>query len=174
MNKRENILENRKIVIVDVETTGLYCGKDGYDDAEISRIDATKIENGKILETFSTYVFCEKEISENIAKLTGINNTTLIGAPKCEEALKMFVDFSEDFELHARNGEFVNRFFSFYGNKYGVKVNECCEFNDRICKVLNFPYVDGLLRLFNIKKEDNETLYFSRLLIKLQEEEDIF
>lgn len=174
MKKRENILENRKIVIVDVETTGLYCGKEGHDDAEISRIDATKIENGKIVETFSTYVFCEKKIDDVISRITGINNDMLIGAPKCETALKQFVEFAGDYELHARNGEFVNRFFSFYGEKFGVKVPECCEFDDRICKVLNFPYVDGILRLFNIKKEDNETLYFSRLLIKLQEEEDIF
>ena len=46
----------KKIVIIDVETTGLYCGEDGKKPANILRVDATKIEDGKIGETFSSLV----------------------------------------------------------------------------------------------------------------------
>lgn len=170
MKKNDNFLENRNIVIVDIETTGLFCDEKEQNSAEISRIDATKLENGKITETFSTYVACDKKIDDNIAILTGINNDTLKNAPSCETALKNFVDFSNGCSLYARNEVFVNKFLSFYTDKLGIRLDLCCEENDCINNVLNFYYIKGLLRLYNISDEENETIQLANLLIKLQDE----
>ena len=41
----KSLIENKKLVIVDVETNGRYCVEEGKKPAQILRIDATKIEN---------------------------------------------------------------------------------------------------------------------------------
>lgn len=41
----KDLISNLKFAIVDIETSGLYCGEDGKKPANILRVDATKIEN---------------------------------------------------------------------------------------------------------------------------------
>lgn len=119
-----NLIKNKKIVIIDVETSGLYCGE--YKDekvARILRVDATKIENGVIGESFSSLVACGKYINKFVRDLTGISNKTLKGAPRIKAVLKQLKEFTNGYEVYARNSMFVNKFLSYYGDKNGVETN---------------------------------------------------
>ena len=119
----KGLIKNKKIAIVDVETSGLWCREDGKEPARILRIDATKIENGKIGETFSSLVACGKYIEKSIATLTGINNKMLKGQPKIKDVLKALKEFTCGYEVYARNSEFVNKFLFYYGNKNGIQID---------------------------------------------------
>ena len=65
----KDTIKDKKIVIIDIETSGLYCGEDGREPARILRVDATKIENGVIGESFSSLVACSKYINKYVRNL---------------------------------------------------------------------------------------------------------
>lgn len=102
MNLIELIDKNR-IVAVDLETTGLNCGKD-----YIVEIGAVKIEGWKVIgtksgetlieeanftEQFTTFVSCPVKLPQSIVNLTGIRDKDLENAPDIEVALKQFKKF---------------------------------------------------------------------------------
>ena len=119
-----DLISSKKIVIIDVETSGLYCGE--YEDEKIAcilRVDATKIEDGKIGESFSSLVACGEYINKFVRDITGISNKTLKGAPRIKTVLKRLKEFTNGYEVYARNSEFVNKFLSYYGNKNGIETN---------------------------------------------------
>jgi hypothetical protein len=39
----KDTIKDKKIVIIDIETSGLYCGENGKEPARILRVDATKM-----------------------------------------------------------------------------------------------------------------------------------
>ena len=42
----KGLIKDKKIVIIDIETSGINCGENDNEPARILRVDATKIENG--------------------------------------------------------------------------------------------------------------------------------
>ena len=78
----------QEAIVFDLETTGLEPGRD-----HIIEIGAVRIVNGKITDTFDTFVDPEIEIPEKITELTSITNEDVIGAPKIDEALDRFYAF---------------------------------------------------------------------------------
>ena len=120
----KDLIKNKKIVIVDIETSGLWCGE--YEDKKIARIlkvDATKIEDGKIGESFSSLVACGEYINKFVRDITGISNKTLKGAPRIKAVLKQLKEFTCGYEVYARNSEFVNKYLTYYGNQNGIQVD---------------------------------------------------
>ncbi len=162
----KDLIKDKKIVIVDVETNGLYC--DEYEDVKIARIlrvDATKIENGKIGESFSSFVACGKYINKYVRALTGISNKTLKGAPRIKGVLKRLQEFTNGYEVYARNSEFVNKFLSYYGNKNKIIVPLAKTNNyDEISRFLNECSIADCLGAF----EEIETFKISKELIKIK------
>lgn len=75
-------------VVFDLETTGLEANKD-----EIIEIGACKIENGAIVQTFSTFVKPSKHIPREITELTGINDAMVADAPTINYVLPDFYKF---------------------------------------------------------------------------------
>ena len=75
-------------VVFDLETTGLEPTKD-----EIIEIGACKILQGKIVETFSTFVKPAKSIPKEITNLTGIDNGMVENAPTINYVLPDFYKF---------------------------------------------------------------------------------
>lgn len=75
-------------VVFDLETTGLEATKD-----EIIEIGACKIEQGKITQTFSTFVKPNKHIPREITELTGINDAMVADAPSINYVLPDFYKF---------------------------------------------------------------------------------
>ncbi len=80
-----------EMIVFDIETTGL-----SPITCKITEIGAVKIKGGEILEEFNTFVDPECHIPEEITSLTSITDEMVAGAPKVDEALKMFFDFIGD------------------------------------------------------------------------------
>ena len=159
----KGLIKDKKIVIIDIETSGLYCGEDGKKPARILRVDATKVENGKVGESFSSLVACGEYVPKRIKVLTGISNNTLKGAPRIKTVLKKLKEFTCGYEVYARNSEFVNKFLSYYGNKNGFQIDIAKETDyNEISKFIS----QRELREYLKSSSDIEPLALAKLLIK--------
>ena len=160
----KNLIKGKNIVIIDIETSGLYCGENGKEPANILRVDATKIENGKIGESFSSLVACGEYINKFVRDITGIYNKTLKGAPRIKTVLTKLKYFTTGYEVYARNSEFANKFLSYYGNKNGIQIDLAKEKDyNEISKFL--CYGNGVKEYLQSTTE-SEPLAIAKLLIK--------
>lgn len=81
-------------ISIDLETTGLNPKED-----RIIEIGAVKVIDGKIVDTFSTFVNPGRKLEERIVELTGIRDEDLQDAPSIEEVFPKLEEFLEDFPL---------------------------------------------------------------------------
>ena len=88
-------LRKSKVVVMDIETTGLSCNEDGKESDRIIEIAAVKYEKRHPVEQFHTYVACPAPIPAEVSALTGITDETLAGAPSAPQALKELASFAE-------------------------------------------------------------------------------
>ncbi len=88
-------------VVFDIETTGF-----SPEECNIIEIGAVKIEKGKIIDRFSTFVNPAQPIPYRIEKLTGINDETVADAPFVNDALTSFREFVGDAIYVAHNANF--------------------------------------------------------------------
>lgn len=84
----------KNYVSIDLETTGLNPKTD-----KIIEIGALKVVDGKVVDTFSTFVNPGRKLEERIVELTGIRDEDLCEAPRIEEVLPKIFDFIGDFCL---------------------------------------------------------------------------
>ncbi len=107
-----------EFICFDLETTGLSPSSD-----RITEIGAVLVKNGKIADTFNTFVNCGVQIPERITKLTGIDNSMLEGAPDEEEAIRKFIEFCGDRILVAHKASFDTSFISSACDRLGINYN---------------------------------------------------
>ncbi|WP_018133283.1 ATP-dependent DNA helicase DinG [Effusibacillus pohliae] len=88
-------------VVVDLETTGFSAERDS-----IVEIGAVRIEQGKIVDTWATFVAQDKPLPAFCKELTGISDEDLAGAPALEEAINRFLQFADGADLVAHNASF--------------------------------------------------------------------
>ncbi len=88
-------------VVFDLETTGLEPTKD-----EIIEIGACKVVNGRIDETFSTFVKPTHHIPKEITTLTGITDDMVKDAPTINYVLPDFYKFCYNSTMVAHNTQF--------------------------------------------------------------------
>lgn len=88
-------------VVFDIETTGFSPIAD-----RIIEIGAVRVENGKIVDRFSTFVNPRVPIPFRIEQLTHINDSMVIDAPGIETVLPEFMQFCEGAVMVAHNAGF--------------------------------------------------------------------
>lgn len=81
-------------VCIDLETTGLDPKKD-----KIIEIGAVKIIDGRMEDTFESFVNPGRKLDERIVELTGIVDTQLEDAPVIQKVLPEILDFIGDLDL---------------------------------------------------------------------------
>lgn len=101
-HKGKNLLQfPQNFTVIDTETTGL-----DFQFDKIIEIAALKIQNGKIIDKFSSLINPGFEIDEFIEDLTGIKNEDLKNAPNEKEAFSNFLPFVGDDVVVAHNANF--------------------------------------------------------------------
>lgn len=85
-------------VVFDIETTGL---NPKYE--KIIEIGAAKVQDGRVADTFSTFVNPGKGLPERITELTGIYDADVVNAPYIEDVLDLFINFAGDNILLGHN-----------------------------------------------------------------------
>ena len=105
-----------EIVCFDIETTGLKVTREA-----ITEIGAVVLKNGKITETFQTFVNPGRRLTPEIIGLTGITDAMLADAPSLKEALTAFLRFVNGRVLAAHNAEFDISFIRAGCRKVGLE-----------------------------------------------------
>ncbi len=88
-------------VVFDIETTGFSPVNN-----RIIEIGAVKVEQGSIVDRFSTFVNPQVPIPFRIEQLTNINDEMVVDAPTIEQVLPEFLEFCGDAVMVAHNAEF--------------------------------------------------------------------
>lgn len=81
-------------VCVDLETTGLTPKTN-----HIIEIGAVKVREGRVADTFASFVNPGMPLEQRIIDLTGIQEENLVGAPTIGEVLPVFLEFEEELPL---------------------------------------------------------------------------
>jgi DNA polymerase III epsilon subunit family exonuclease len=106
-------LETAEFAVVDLETTGSVIGVD-----EIIEIGLCIVRGGRVVESFSTLVWSDRPIPPWVARLTGIRNEHLEGAPTFSDIAerlaglldgRVFVAHDIRFDLPFLRWEFARR-----------------------------------------------------------------
>ena len=105
-----------EIVCFDIETTGLKVTREA-----ITEIGAVVLKNGKITDTFQTFVNPGRRLTPEIIGLTGITDAMLADAPSLKEALTAFLQFVNGRVLAAHNAEFDISFIRAGCRKVGLE-----------------------------------------------------
>ncbi|MBE6734788.1 MAG: PolC-type DNA polymerase III [Ruminococcaceae bacterium] len=104
-----------EFICFDLETTGLSPESD-----RITEIGAVLVKDGKIVDTFNTFVNCNVPIPKKITELTGIDNSMLSDAPSEEEAIRSFMEFCAGRILVAHKATFDTSFISSACKRLGI------------------------------------------------------
>ncbi len=96
---------NDTYVVFDIETTGFSPVNN-----RIIEIGAVKVENGKIVDRFSSFVNPKVPIPYRIEELTSINDRMVEDAPEINVVLPLFMDFCRGSVLVAHNADFDTSF----------------------------------------------------------------
>ncbi len=109
-------LEQLKVVVFDIETTGFSPEKGD----RILSIGAVKMSGSTILEEqeFYSLIQCEHEISKEITQLTGITNGEVREAPPISNVLMSFFEFIQDSTLVAHHATHERSFMQYVSSKY--------------------------------------------------------
>ena len=99
------LLEEAELVVFDLETTGLSAARD-----RICEIGAVRVQALELVESFQSLVNPRVALPDPIARLTGLRDQELRGAPPISSVLGRFLTFAGDSLLVAHNARFDQRF----------------------------------------------------------------
>lgn len=123
LNKGEVIMRTHKglslldfpksFIVIDIETTGLDPSNDS-----LIEVGALKVQDEKVVDTFSSLINPGVEIDSYNSSLTGITNEELADAPSTVSVLEQFSDFIGDSILMGHNVHFDINFLYDNFEKY--------------------------------------------------------
>ena len=105
-------------VVFDIETTGFSPLKN-----RIIEIGAVRVEEGRIIDKFSSFVNPDVPIPFEIEKLTGINDNMVLDAPKIDRVLPEFLEFCRGAVMVAHNAGFDISFIKENARQQGLEFN---------------------------------------------------
>lgn len=108
-------LKTATYVVFDIETTGLSITQN-----KIIEIAAVKMQEGKEIDRYATFVNPHERIPYNIQQLTNITDEMVKDAPDVEPVMKEFVKFVGDAVLVAHNARFDIGFIQATLKKMGL------------------------------------------------------
>ncbi|GAA0347854.1 ATP-dependent DNA helicase DinG [Bacillus carboniphilus] len=91
-----------RFVVVDLETTG----NKAKEDDRIIQIGAVLLEDGKITNTYSTFVQPKRSIPSFISELTGITSQVVKDAPLFKDAVQPLIEMCKGASIVAHNSSF--------------------------------------------------------------------
>lgn len=103
-------------VVFDIETTGFSPLKN-----RIIEIGAVRVEEGRIIDKFSSFVNPDVPIPFEIEKLTGINDNMVLDAPKIDRVLPEFLEFCRGAVMVAHNAGFDISFIKENARQQGLE-----------------------------------------------------
>lgn len=101
LNPEPRNLKESTYVVFDIETTGLSVSSN-----KIIELAAVKLQDGKEIDRYSSFVDPHERIPYNIQQLTNITDEMVQGAPEVDEVLRKFVEFCGDAIVVAHNARF--------------------------------------------------------------------
>jgi len=101
INPKPADLKSSTYVIFDIETTGL-----SIINNKIIEIAGVKMQDGKEIDRFATFINPHEKIPYNIQQLTNITDEMVHNAPELADMLPKFVEFISDSILVAHNARF--------------------------------------------------------------------
>nr|WP_316613703.1 PolC-type DNA polymerase III [uncultured Ruminococcus sp.] len=147
----QNVSMDDTFVCFDLETTGLYATND-----RITEIGAVKVQNGKIVDSFSTFADPERPIPAKVIQLTGITDSMVKGAPSQREAVQQFLEFCGDAVLVAHNAPFDTGFIRKVCQDNGMEYNynsvDTVAIARKILPDINNVKLDTLAKHFRLGK----------------------
>jgi ATP-dependent DNA helicase DinG len=153
--------------VIDIETTGVSPATD-----EIIDLGFLQFEGTKLVQTYSSLIRCENQISSYISKLTGIRNEQLRKAPLWSAVEPELLSL-ESHALIAHNASFEESFLKRYFDRL-PQINPRESYQDSLyylaliypeASVLNLEYFIGFLGI--AEKEEHRGLADSRDLLKV-------
>ena len=105
-------------VVFDIETTGFSPLKN-----RIIEIGAVRVEEGRIVDKFSSFVNPDVPIPFEIEKLTDINDNMVLDAPKIDRVLPEFLEFCRGAVMVAHNAGFDISFIKENARQQGLEFN---------------------------------------------------
>lgn len=111
-------LEGNNYVFVDVETTGASAV-----NGQIIEIGIIRVENGIIVDTFTSLIQPTRSISSLITQITGITNDDLVGKPTFEEIAIEIKNLLSDAIFVAHNARFDYGFIKNEFKRLGMDWN---------------------------------------------------
>lgn len=116
-HKYNDFIMNSNIVVFDIETTGL-----DPETCEITEIGAVKIEHGEITERFSSFAKPKNPIPIEVQELTHITDEMVAFAPRIEDVIQDFYDWSRGCIISGYNiVGFDLKFIKKVANNIGLK-----------------------------------------------------
>ena len=130
-SKRQDI--ETTYCVLDLETTGL-----SFRTEKITEVGIMKIKNGKVIDTFETFVNPEKPIPYKVVEVTKITDDMVKDAPKIDEVFPKILEFVGDSVLVAHNADFDIGFLKYNASELGYKLENTYIDTLRLAKDL-FP-----------------------------------
>ncbi|WAM34594.1 PolC-type DNA polymerase III [Caldicellulosiruptor morganii] len=172
-NPKEDQDLNGKYVVVDIETTGFDNQRD-----RIIEIGAVKVENGEIVDKFSTFVDPQGKIPVRISELTGIYQDMVDAAPKLEDAILEFEKFCSGSILVAHNAQFdigfLKRAYQECGLIFDYTYVDTLELSRRVLTELSSHKLNKVADFLNIElrshhRADSDAETTAKIFINLIE-----